>query len=100
MSLYTDRLGRLVSSYTTENGVIVEQKESTFDAKGRDLKYTYVGDDFSYTRDYSYYDETGWLGSVTQDYNGEREITAALSYANLGRVRFRVYGGPYIGRVS
>ena len=95
-----DRLGRPVSRYETENGVIVEQKESTFDAKGRDLKYTYVGDDFSYTRDYSYYDETGWLGSVTQDYNGEREITAALSYANLGRVRFRVYGGPYIGRVS
>ena len=100
MLLHADRLGRLTSSYTTENGVIVEQKESTFDAKGRDLKYTYVGDDFSYTRDYSYYDETGWLGSVTQDYNGEREITAALSYANLGRVRFRVYGGPYSGRVS
>ena len=98
--MHADRLGRLTSSYTTENGVIVEQKESTFDAKGRDLKYTYVGDDFSYTRDYSYYDETGWLGSVTQDYNGEREITAALSYANLGRVRFRVYGGPYSGRVS
>ena len=94
-----DRLGRPVSRYETENGVIVEQKESTFDAKGRDLKYTYDGD-YLYTRDYRYFDETGWLGSVTQDYNGEREITAALSYANLGRVRFRVYGGPYSGRVS
>ena len=98
--MHADRLVRLTTSYTTENGVIVEQKESTFDAKGRDLKYTYVGDDFSYTRDYSYYDETGWLGSVTQDYNGEREITAALSYANLGRVRFRLYAGECSGRVS
>ena len=99
MLLHADRLGRLTSSYTTENGVIVEQKESTFDAKGRDLKYTYVGD-YSYSRDYKYYDETGLLGSVTQDYNGEHEIMSVLSYANLGRVRFRIYAGNYNGRVS
>ena len=95
-----DRLGRLVRSYISENGVIVGQSEQEYDSKGRDSKYSYVSDDLSYGNSYRYYDESGRLGSADQYYNGNRENTNVISYANLGRVRFRIYAGDYSGRIS
>lgn len=72
-----DELGRLVPGYTSENGIILEQSEHEYDSKGRNSKYNYESDDLSYGLNYKYYEnsEGARLGSVNQDYNGNREIT-------------------------
>ena len=94
-----DRLGRVTRTYNTQNGYIVEQSEKTYDSKGRDDSYTYIGKDYSYGIGCEY-DENGRCVKATQLYNGENEIVAVLAYGSFGRLRFRIYAGDYSGRVS
>ena len=95
-----DRLGRPVSRYETENGVIVSQSVQSYDSKGHDQGYTYEGDGFSYGHKYTYGENNGRLETFVHTFNGKDEFAGVIAYANLGRVRFRLYAGECSGRVS
>lgn len=95
-----DRLGRPVSRYKTENGVIVLQSVQSYDSKGYDQGYTYEGDGFSYGHKYTYGENNGRLETFAHTFNGKDEFAGVIAYANLGCVRFRLYGGECSGRVS
>ena len=85
-----DRLGRLIRSYESEDGVIVSQTEQTYDSKGRDESYSYDGDGLSYGYEYGYNDKDR-LGTTRQYYNGRNENSEVIAYGYFGRVRFRIY---------